>query len=40
MPVFVWKGRTLAGESQTGEIEVARQEEVVDVLRKKKILVK
>ena len=39
MPVFVWKGRTLAGESQTGEIEVARQEEVVDVLRKKKILV-
>src|SRR5215813_6334431 len=39
MPVFVWKGRTLAGEAQSGEIEVARQEEVVDVLRKKKILV-
>jgi type IV pilus assembly protein PilC len=39
MPVFVWKGRTLAGEAQTGEIEVGRQEEVVDVLRKKKILV-
>src|SRR5262249_18634518 len=39
MPVFVWKGRTLAGEAQSGEIEVARQEEVVDVLRKRKILV-
>src|SRR6266545_1503733 len=39
MPVFVWKGRTLAGESQSGEIEVGRQEEVVDVLRKRKILV-
>ncbi|HEY2956230.1 MAG TPA: type II secretion system F family protein [Candidatus Eisenbacteria bacterium] len=39
MPVFVWKGRTLAGESQSGEIEVNRQEEVVDVLRKRKILV-
>src|SRR5262249_23234322 len=39
MPVFQWKGRTLAGEAQSGEIEVARPEEVVDVLRKKKILV-
>ncbi len=39
MPVFVWKGRTLAGESQAGEIEVGRQEEVVDALRKRKILV-
>ncbi len=39
MPVFVWKGRTLAGESQAGEIDVARQEEAVEVLRKRKILV-
>ncbi|MBI5709236.1 MAG: type II secretion system F family protein [Candidatus Eisenbacteria bacterium] len=39
MPVFTWKGRTLAGESQTGEIEVGRQEEAVEVLRKRKILV-
>src|SRR5690242_17730498 len=39
MPVFVWKGRTLAGESQTGEIEVSRQEEALEVLRKKKILI-
>ena len=23
MPTFVWKGRTLAGETQAGEIEVA-----------------
>ena len=39
MPVFVWKGRTLAGEAQSGEIEVGRQDEAVDLLRKKKILV-
>src|SRR5256712_10594240 len=39
MPVYVWKGRTLAGESQSGEIEVARQEEAVEQLRKKRILV-
>src|SRR5438093_4429179 len=39
MPTFVWKGRTLAGESMAGEIEVGRQEEVIDALRKKKILV-
>ncbi|HEY6866752.1 MAG TPA: type II secretion system F family protein [Candidatus Eisenbacteria bacterium] len=39
MPVFVWKGRTMAGEAQTGEIEVARQEEAIEQLRKKRILV-
>jgi type IV pilus assembly protein PilC len=39
MPTFVWKGRTLAGESQAGEIEVGRQEEALELLRKKKILV-
>jgi type IV pilus assembly protein PilC len=39
MPVFVWKGRTLAGEAQSGEIEVGRQEEAIDVLRKRKIMV-
>jgi type IV pilus assembly protein PilC len=39
MPVFVWKGRTLAGEVQSGEIEVNRQEEAVEFLRKKRILV-
>jgi len=39
MPVFVWKGRTLAGEAQSGEIEVGRQDEALDLLRKRKILV-
>src|SRR5512138_2326999 len=39
MPTFVWKGRTLAGEAQSGEIEVGRQEDALDLLRKKKILV-
>jgi type IV pilus assembly protein PilC len=39
MPVYVWKGRTLAGEAQMGEIEVGRQEEALETLRKRKILV-
>ena len=39
MPTFVWKGRSLAGEAQAGEIEVGRREEALDLLRKKKILV-
>jgi type IV pilus assembly protein PilC len=39
MATYVWKGRTLAGESQSGEIEVGRQEEAVELLRKRKILV-
>src|SRR5437016_4649823 len=39
MPVFVWKGRTLAGEAQSGELEVGRPEEAMELLRKKKILV-
>ncbi|MFM8558447.1 MAG: type II secretion system F family protein, partial [bacterium] len=39
MAVYIWKGRTLAGEAQTGEIEVGRQEEALEVLRKKRILV-
>ncbi len=39
MAVFVWKGRTLAGEAQTGEVEVGRQEEALELLRKKRILV-
>jgi type IV pilus assembly protein PilC len=39
MAVFIWKGRTLAGEAQTGEIEVGGQEEALELLRKKRILV-
>jgi type IV pilus assembly protein PilC len=39
MPVFVWKGRTMAGETQAGELTFDRQEEAIDFLRKKRILV-
>src|SRR5213594_3987399 len=39
MATFVWKGRTLAGEMQAGELDASRQEEVVELLRKKKIMV-
>ena len=39
MPVFVWKGRTMAGESQAGELTFERQEEAMDFLRKKRIMV-
>ena len=39
MPVFVWKGRTMAGESQAGELTFERQEDAVDFLRKKRIMV-
>src|SRR5215470_13137080 len=39
MATFVWKGRTLAGEMQSGELEAARQEEAVELLRKKRIMV-
>jgi type IV pilus assembly protein PilC len=39
MAVFLWKGRTMAGEAQSGEIEVGRQEEALELLRKKRILV-
>jgi len=39
MPVYVWKGRTMAGEAQAGELTFERQEEAVDFLRKKRIMV-
>ena len=39
MATFVWRGRTLAGEAQAGEIEVGRQEDALELLRRKKILV-
>src|SRR5262245_1023560 len=39
MPVYVWKGRTMAGESQAGEVTFERQEEAVEFLRKKRIMV-
>ena len=39
MPIYVWKGRTLAGEAQNGEIDVARAEEAMEILRKKRVFV-
>jgi len=39
MAIFVWKGRTAAGEVQSGEVTFARQEEAMDFLRKKRIMV-
>ena len=39
MATFVWKGRTLSGEMQAGELEAGRQEEAVELLRKKKIMI-
>jgi type IV pilus assembly protein PilC len=39
MATFVWKGRTLGGEMQSGELDAGRQEEAVELLRKRRILV-
>ena len=39
MPVYIWKGRTMAGESQAGEVTFDRQEEAMDFLRKKRVMV-
>ena len=38
MPTFVWKGKTLAGEAQSGELTLGSQEEVLSQLRKKRII--
>jgi type IV pilus assembly protein PilC len=38
MPVYMWKGRTLAGEIQTGELSVDSQAEALAQLRKKRII--
>ncbi|HET9328721.1 MAG TPA: type II secretion system F family protein [Candidatus Eisenbacteria bacterium] len=39
MATFVWKGRALGGEMQSGELDAARQEEAIELLRKRRILV-
>jgi type IV pilus assembly protein PilC len=39
MATFVWKGRTLGGEMQAGELDAGRQEEAIELLRKRRILV-
>jgi type IV pilus assembly protein PilC len=38
MPVYVWKGRTLAGETQSGELTVDNQADALAQLRKKRII--
>jgi type IV pilus assembly protein PilC len=39
VPIYQWKGRTVAGDVQTGEMTVGSQEEVLAQLRKKRIIV-
>lgn len=39
MKNFVWKGRTRAGKSQSGVISANTKEEVIEILRKQKIIV-
>ncbi len=39
MPIYVWKGRTVAGEIQTGELTFDTQEEALAALRKKRIII-
>jgi type IV pilus assembly protein PilC len=39
VPVYVWKGRTVGGEIQTGELTLNSQDEVLSALRKKRIII-
>ncbi|HEY7727460.1 MAG TPA: type II secretion system F family protein [Candidatus Eisenbacteria bacterium] len=39
MPTYVWKGRTVSGEIQTGELTFDTQDEVLATLRKKRIII-
>ena len=39
MPVFLWKGRTVGGEIQTGELTFDTQDEALQALRKKRIII-
>ena len=39
MPVYVWKGRTVAGEIQTGELTLDSQDEALTALRKRRIII-
>ena len=38
MPTYVWKGKTLSGDVQSGELTVGSQDEVLAHLRKKRII--
>jgi type IV pilus assembly protein PilC len=39
VPVYVWKGRTVGGEIQSGELSLDSQDEVLSALRKKRIII-
>jgi type IV pilus assembly protein PilC len=39
VPVYIWKGRTVGGEIQTGELSLNSQDEVLSALRKKRIII-
>jgi type IV pilus assembly protein PilC len=39
VPVYVWKGRTVGGEIQTGELTLESQEEALSALRKRRIII-
>jgi len=39
VPVYVWKGRTTAGEIQAGELTLESQEEALAALRKRRIII-
>jgi len=39
VPVYVWKGRTVAGEIQTGELTLDSQDEALAALRKRRIII-
>ncbi len=39
MPVYVWKGRTVGGEIQTGELTFDSQEEALAALRKRRVII-
>jgi type IV pilus assembly protein PilC len=39
VPTYLWKGRTVSGEIQTGELTFDTQDEVLATLRKKRIII-
>jgi len=39
VPVYVWKGRTVGGEIQTGELTLESQDEALSALRKRRIII-
>jgi len=39
VPVYIWKGRTVAGEIQTGELTLDSQDDALQALRKRRIII-